>query len=225
MQVMGRLLLVRHGQASFGAEDYDQLSELGHRQCRRLGDYLRERNWAFEAVLTGTLRRHRQSWEAIARGLGNTQAALALPGLDEYDSLAVIATVHPTPLTRPTNYAEYRHHFRLLRDGLRLWMDGQSQPQGMPTYRVFVEGVAAALELVRERYQGDVLVVSSGGPISTAVGLLLSTPPQVTIDLNMRIRNSAVTELTFNSKRHNLVTYNTLPHLDGSEWQDWITHA
>ena len=37
--------------------------------------------------------------------------------------------------------------------------------------------------------------------------------------------NSAVTELTFNSKRHNLVTYNTLPHLDGSEWHDWITHA
>lgn len=225
MQAMGRLLLVRHGQASFGADDYDRLSELGHRQCRRLGDYLRERHWAFEAVLTGTLRRHRQSWDAIAQGLGSTQAALALPGLDEYDSLAVISTVHPQPLARPANDDEYRHHFRLLREGLRLWMDAQAQPKGMPTYRAFVDGVAAALDLVRERYQGDVLMVSSGGPISTAVGLLLSTPPQVTIDLNMRIRNSAVTELMFNPKRHTLVTYNTLPHLDGPDWQDWITHA
>ena len=27
---MGTLYLVRHGQASFGADDYDKLSELGH---------------------------------------------------------------------------------------------------------------------------------------------------------------------------------------------------
>lgn len=222
---MGRVLLVRHGQASFGADDYDQLSALGQRQCRRLGEYLSERRWAFEAVLTGTLRRHRQSWEAIAQGLGSAQTPLALPGLDEYDSLAVIATVHPQPLARPTNDDEYRHHFRLLREGLRRWMHAQAQPQGMPTYRAFVDGVSGALDLVRERYRGDVLVVSSGGPISTAVGLLLATPPDVTIDLNMRIRNSAVTELACNPKRHTLVTYNTLPHLDGETWQDWITHA
>ena len=31
---MGVLLLVRHGQASLGAADYDQLSELGHRQAQ-----------------------------------------------------------------------------------------------------------------------------------------------------------------------------------------------
>ena len=67
--------------------------------------------------------------------------------------------------------------------------------------------------------------IAGGALACAAVGLLLSTPPQVTIDLNMRIRNSAVTELTFNPKRHTLVTYNSLPHLDGPEWQDWITHA
>ena len=34
---MGTLYLVRHGQASFGADDYDQLSPLGHQQALRLG--------------------------------------------------------------------------------------------------------------------------------------------------------------------------------------------
>ena len=35
----GTLYLVRHGQASFGADDYDQLSDLGHKQSVRLGEY------------------------------------------------------------------------------------------------------------------------------------------------------------------------------------------
>jgi broad specificity phosphatase PhoE len=69
------------------------------------------------------------------------------------------------------------------------------------------------------------LIVSSGGPISTAVGHVLGTSPETTIELNLRIRNSSVTEFAFTPKRHMLVTYNTLPHLDHSEYADWITHA
>ncbi|MDO8419608.1 MAG: histidine phosphatase family protein, partial [Rubrivivax sp.] len=67
---MGTLYLVRHGQASFGAADYDQLSDLGARQCRALGRWFRERGVAFEGVLRGTLRRHEQSLAAIAEGHG-----------------------------------------------------------------------------------------------------------------------------------------------------------
>ncbi|MDZ4123020.1 MAG: phosphoglycerate mutase family protein, partial [Hydrogenophaga sp.] len=51
---MGTLYLVRHGQASFGADDYDQLSEMGQRQSRRLGEYWAERGVGFDAVITGT---------------------------------------------------------------------------------------------------------------------------------------------------------------------------
>jgi broad specificity phosphatase PhoE len=58
---------------------------------------------------------------------------------------------------------------------------------------------------------------SSGGPISTAVGHVLGTSPETTIELNLRIRNSSVTEFAFTPKRHMLVTYNTLPHLDHTD--------
>ena len=44
---MGTLYLVRHGQASFGADDYDKLSDLGHRQCVRLGEYFRDKGVRF----------------------------------------------------------------------------------------------------------------------------------------------------------------------------------
>jgi broad specificity phosphatase PhoE len=220
---MGTLYLVRHGQASFGADNYDQLSDLGARQCHQLGRYFASKGRRFEAVITGTLQRQIQSQQAIAAGLGQDAEALRLPGLNEYDSHAVISAVHPQPLARPDTPELYRHHFRLLRQGLSAWMAGQTQPAGMPSYADFVAGVSAAMDHVRRHCEGEVLMVSSGGPISTAVGAVLGVTPEVTVDLNMRIRNSALTEFHFNPKRHALVTYNTLPHLDADEFVDWVT--
>jgi broad specificity phosphatase PhoE len=222
---MGTLYLVRHGQASFGAADYDQLSELGRRQSERLGQYWRERGITFDAVLTGTLRRHAQTWAGIAQGAGYDNAVQALAGLNEYDSEAVIATIHPQPLQKPDTPELYRHHFRLLRDGLRQWMNGVVSPKGMPSYDDFLAGVTGALDQVRKNHEGHVLIVSSGGPIATAVGHVLGTTPETTIELNMRIRNSAVTEFTYTPKRHTLLSYNTLPHLDHPDLADWITYA
>ncbi len=223
---MGQLYLVRHGQASFGADDYDQLSELGRRQAVQLGRYWSKRGWRPDAVLMGSLRRHAQTWEGIAEGAGLDLQPLVWPGLNEYDSHAVIRTVHPHPLARPDTPELYRHHFRLLRDGLAQWMAGTVSPAGMPTYEDFVRGITGALDHVRTHHQGQkVLIVSSGGPISTAVGHVLGMSPEATIELNMRIRNSAVSEFQFNPKRHTLLTYNTLPHLDDPALADWITYA
>jgi len=224
---MGTLYLVRHGQASFGAADYDNLSELGQRQSERLGEYWRERGMRFDAVITGTLRRHRQTWEGIARGLGLTHDdVLPWPGLNEYDSEAASASSHPARLAKPDTPDLCRQHFRLLRDGLGAWMQGRTAPAGMPSYVDFLAGVTTALDHVRDRHHGaKVLVVSSGGPISTAVGHVLGTSAETTIELNLRIRNTAVTEFAFTPKRHMLVTYNTLPHLDGPAWEDWVTYA
>lgn len=227
---MGTLYLVRHGQASFGADDYDQLSELGQRQSERLGRHWAERGLRFDTVITGTLRRHAQTWDGIARGAGLALTPLAWPGLNEYDSAAVIRAIlpkgHEDALGDPHSPEGYKAHFRLLRDGLKQWMAGTISPEGMPEYTDFVHGVTSALEHVRAHHVGGkVLIVSSGGPISTAVGHVLGLSPDATIDLNMRIRNSAVTEFQFNPKRHHLLTYNTLPHLDGAAYGDWITYA
>jgi broad specificity phosphatase PhoE len=222
---MGTLYLVRHGQASFGAEDYDNLSTLGQRQSVRLGQYLASRRLQFEAVLTGTLKRHAQTWAGIAQGAGLNHTPVLWPGLNEYDSEAVIRTIHPTPLEKPDTPEMYRQHFRMLRDGLTQWMNGVVSPHGMPNYNEFVHGVSSALEHVRKHYSGNVLLVSSGGPIATAVGHILGTAPETTIELNMRIRNSALSEFAFNPKRHTLMTYNTLPHLDAPEFADWVTYT
>ena len=222
---MGTLYLVRHGQASFGADDYDVLSALGYRQAVRLGEYFKHKGITFDAALTGTLQRQINTFAGICEGMGGGLEAAQWPGLNEYDSEAVIAAVHPHKLEKPTSPEMYRSHFRLLRDGLKQWMDGVVNPKGMLAYRDFVAGVTGALDHVRATHTGNVLLVSSGGPISTAVGHVLGTSPETTIELNLRIRNASVTEFAFTPKRHMLVTYNTLPHLDAPEHAAWVTYA
>jgi broad specificity phosphatase PhoE len=250
---MGTLYLVRHGQASFGADDYDLLSPLGQRQAVRLGEYFKYKGVTFEAAMTGTLTRQRQTLAGICQGMGvafdsersagppqgssapwggseahevaSVGPHLLWPGLNEYDSEAVISAIHPYPLPKPDTPELYRHHFRMLKDGLAQWMAGVVSPRGMPRYTEFAAGVAGALEHVRSHHHGNVLLVSSGGPIATAVGQVMGTSPEATIELNMRIRNSSVTEFAFSPKRHRLMTYNTLPHLDAAEYADWVTYA
>ena len=223
---MGTLYLVRHGQASFGADDYDNLSDLGQRQSQRLGEYWRAKGLTFDAALVGTLKRQSQTLTGILQGADVAALpTLPWPGLNEYDSAAVIAAIHPQPLPKPNTPELYREHFRILRDGLTQWMNGVVSPKGMPSYAEFVHGVTSALEHVRSQHAGNVLMVSSGGPISTAVGHVLGTAPETTIELNLRIRNASVTEFAFTPKRHMLVTYNTLAHFDGADHANWITYA
>lgn len=223
---MGTVYLVRHGQASFGADNYDKLSDLGRRQCVRLGEYFRFKGVRFDAALVGTLERQKESLAGIAQGLQWQPDALVWPGLNEYDSRAVVEAIHPTPLARPTSPELVKEHFRLLRDGLTAWIGGTAQPVGMPSHAEFMAGILGALDHVRAEHHGkNVLVVSSGGPISTIVAHVLGAPPQAMVELNLRIRNSSVTELAFNPKRHSLVTYNTLPHLDHPDHASWVTYA
>ncbi|MFD2753221.1 histidine phosphatase family protein [Comamonas terrae] len=224
---MGTLYLVRHGQASFGADDYDQLSARGREQSVRLGEYWRERGLTFDTVFTGTLKRHRQTLEGIVQGLGGLDTPVqAVPGLNEYDSDALLKAIHPMPLPKADTPELFRHHFRLLCDALAQWMGGTISPQGMPDWDTFSGGVHQVLEQVRHQHSGgNVLIVSSGGPISTAVGQVLGTSPEVTIALNMRLRNSAVTEFSTSPKRLMLQTFNTLNHLDTAEHRSWATHA
>jgi broad specificity phosphatase PhoE len=222
---MGNLYLVRHGQASFGAENYDQLSALGQRQSVRLGEHFTQLGVTFDSVIIGTLQRHQQTWQGIARGAGLNHTPLERSGLNEYDNVAVLQAVHPGPLRHPSTPEDVKQHFRLLRDGLTQWSEGKVKPVGMPTYARWVEAITDVLDHVRSQVNGNVLLVSSGGPIATAVGHVLGTSPQTSIELNLRIRNSAVTEFAFTPKRHTLVAFNSVAHLESPPYAGWITYT
>jgi len=111
-----------------------------------------------------------------------------------------------------------REHFRVLRAALLAWTEGRTQPEGMPAWPIFQDGAVAALVEARQRFSdGNVLIVSSGGPIAAIVAAVLNAPPATAIELNLRMRNCSLSEFAATPRRHNLVSFNGLPHLDGSD--------
>ncbi len=243
-----KIYLVRHGQASLGAADYDNLSTLGEQQAERLGRYFASRGVAFDAVYAGTLRRHAQTYAAILRGFEGSMDArpqgtwltdrqalqsnigVALrPGLNEYDSDAVIAAIASpeqiAALKSPNSPDGYKQHFAMLRRGIGAWMRGEAQPSNMTTYAEFAAGVMAVLDEIRASDAQTVLVSSSGGPLSSAIAQVLGLSHEAGIELNMRMRNTAVSELIVTPKRCVLLTFNTLPHLDDDAGRAMQTYA
>ena len=96
----------------------------------------------------------------------------------------------------------------------------------MPTWQVFQDGAVGSLVEARRRFpDGNVLIVSSGGPIAAMTVATLGAPPASAIELNMRIRNSSLTEFASSSRRHALVSFNAVPHLDTHPEQTLITYA
>jgi broad specificity phosphatase PhoE len=220
---MGVIYVVRHGQAAFGTDHYDRLTEIGFAQARLLGKYFSLRKIRFDAVFTGTLRRQAETAQGIFEGhaeLGRMPAQEVFPGLDEYNPEAVIMAFAGDVPVATAGAARrdplvVREHFRLLRQALLAWAEGRTQPLGMPDWRAFQEGAAAALVAARERFpDGHVLVVSSGGPIAAMVTAALNAPPATAVELNLRIRNSSLSEFASTPRRHHLVSFNGLPHLD-----------
>jgi broad specificity phosphatase PhoE len=220
------IFVVRHGQAAFGTDHYDRLTEIGFTQARRLGAYFGRRRLRFDAVFTGTLRRQIDTAQSIAQGLAEPGEPFQLetfPGLDEYKPEAVLMAFTgsvPPPAIEAARRdpVVVRDHFRILREALLAWAEGRTAPQDMPAWPAFQQGAVDALVEARQRFpDGNVLIVSSGGPIAAMVAGVLNAPPATAVELNLRIRNSSLTEFAATARRHHLVSFNGLPHLDTAE--------
>lgn len=222
---MGTLYLVRHGQASFGADNYDVLSPLGVQQSIRLGEYFRSQGLGFEAALSGTLERQRATLSHILQGLGAAAQLTEWPALNEYDSAALIHALHPQAFEKPVTPERQRAYFRWLKQAIGQWAEGTLCPPGMPSYLDFVARIADVLQHILRSYSGHVLLVSSGGPIAMAIGQVLGANAKATTELNLHLRNTSVTEFTFTPTRHSVLTFNTLPHLDSPEHRPWISYV
>ena len=64
--------MIRHGQASFGEKNYDNLSKKGVKQSIVLGKKLLKNSISFDQTIIGPLNRHKQTFDGINKGYGGT---------------------------------------------------------------------------------------------------------------------------------------------------------
>jgi broad specificity phosphatase PhoE len=209
-----KLCLVRHGQASLHAEDYDQLSPLGAVQCHRLGQWLRAHGHHFEHVLFGTLKRHQQSFAALQEGYGEAMAPEPDDDLNEYDFRAILKAYlkHDPQAVGAVGGAL----LKLLKPAVQAWAEDQLEMPEHARFRAFADRVQRSRSRL-QHLRGQALVITSGGPISLFTGQVLGLPKLIALELNLSYENSALSEFRFADERWSMLSFNAVPHLEPAE--------
>jgi broad specificity phosphatase PhoE len=230
---MSVLTLVRHGQASFFADDYDKLSPLGEQQARLVGEYWARQRLPVDEVYMGPRARQRRSAELA--GHAYREAGLTWPepvpldDLDEYDLAGLSKSLAPAFAKQNPEFASLGATFmqstvevERLRSFQRMfamllghWQGLAHDVEGFESWPAFRERVQRVIRRVQER-QGRgrrVLMFTSGGFISGAAQWALGISDKTVLEMNWRIRNSSFTEFVFTGDRFTLDNFNSLPHI------------
>ena len=189
--------VVRHGQASADAADYDVLSALGDRQARVAGRELVRRGLRDPLVVSGTLVRQRDTAEALIEAAGLNAAVRVDPRWNEYDHLGILSRY-------PTSAAAVQDHLDF---ALAAWIE---DPHG--GWDAFQGGAVEALKETSAEGR-DAVVVTSGGVIAALCGFLLDLPPAGVVALNRVTVNTGITTLVHGSRGMSLVAFNDHAHL------------
>jgi broad specificity phosphatase PhoE len=214
---MPTVLLVRHGQASFGAEDYDVLSDLGRRQAEIAAASLAERGYRPARLLSGTLRRQRETAAPFA-ALGTEP--VVEPRWDEFEADEVLEH-HGRSSLRLEGEADgetltTRAFQAALDPALAEWIAHAERSPTAQTWPQFSAAGAGALrDLAADLASGETAVaVTSAGTIGAIVGTVLGAPANLFPTLNRVLVNASVTKLAIGSTGTNLISFNDHSHLE-----------
>lgn len=216
---MTQILLVRHGQASFGAGNYDVLSPLGERQAQIAGEHLRKLGLRFDAVVSGSLQRQRHTAEL---------AGFAAPTIDEafneYPFEAILAAYlpvvgrrHPELGIQDGSFQTDRRRFQAaFEKALGLWLEAAEHDSATPIeeWRGFQARVVAGLERLALPGREQIVVFTSGGVIAVALQAALGISDATTFALNWRIANASLHRLKRNKQGLMALGYNDIAHLE-----------
>jgi broad specificity phosphatase PhoE len=231
---MSVLTIVRHGQASLFASNYDQLSPVGEEQGRRLGKYWANQRLVIDDVYTGPRVRQKKSAELAG---GEYQSAglkwpepVVLDDLDEYDLDGLANRYAPRlakidaefsrlvgQFLRSEGELERARNFqRMFEAVVRHWQANSLPDVDVESWTDFRRRVERVIRRIQERTgRGKRAVLfTSGGFIGCAVQQALGVSDQTALELNWRIRNSSLTEFVFTPERFTLDGFNMIPHLD-----------
>jgi broad specificity phosphatase PhoE len=218
---MSLLLLVRHGQASWGQADYDRLSEAGVRQSKTLGTDLAARGIEPALVVRGSMRRHRETAETAVAGAGWACEVVEDPDWDEFDHLT---TLSGSRLFEHLYDEPDDERVRRFNATIDRWASGHHDDEYAESFPAFRARVEAAAARVVERLGpgGTAVVFTSGGPVSWTTAQLIGGGVAVWPALSKVVVNTSVTKVLIGSRGTSLVSFNDHSHLEPTP--DLITY-
>jgi broad specificity phosphatase PhoE len=230
-RIVSTLYLIRHGQASFGSEDYDNLSPDGREQVAHLATHLRDLGTLPDAVWSGSLRRQVDTARILAAGTGlDPQVDLAF---DEYRAEPLIqawlareggagtASWQRTPQGAPA-----RDYQRMLEAAGLAWIRGELDDAAHERWPTFRARVGQGLEaLMRSAGRGRrIAVCTSAGVIGAAVGHVLGLDDRQALSLSWSVHNASLTVVLYDARRASVSSFNALPHLERPGLQRLVTY-
>jgi len=204
------IAILRHGQASFGTDDYDRLSDLGRIQAQVAGQELARRGLRSPVLVSGSLLRQRDT-AAIAGAQLDVELSVIDPRFDEFDAhQAVDAHLGRAGATDGMSSREFQSH---LDDVMSVWMT-----QGDERWAAFVDAAMAALaDVAADLPSGrDAVITTSAGVTAAITGRLLGSDPAGVIALNRVSVNASITTVVSGSRGLSLVTFNDHAHILGA---------
>jgi broad specificity phosphatase PhoE len=217
---MGVILLIRHGQASFGGNDYDVLSEQGHAQARHTGAVLATRGIEPARVISGSLRRQRDTAEGLLAGLGRAgEPVVEDPRWNEYDQFGLLALAAGTMEDWPDDPVERNRAFQVALDrALAVWVAAGAAPPpegaGGESHDAFHTRTTGAIDDLLAT-PGTSVVVSSGGAIAAVAAHLMGVAPEHWPAINRTMVNASITKVVTGRRGATLVSLNEHGHLEG----------
>lgn len=225
---MSEIYFIRHGQASFGAENYDRLSEIGVKQAAILGRHLAGLNIKFDAIYFGQMDRQQKTAKGMMDAYRAKELFVPKPVLDErfneYDSNAVwdaqingMLKEDPNLLDElensPGNNAAFQRVFSKV---VRRWVSGKFDSDGDVVWADFkqqvVDGIQSLID--KEGAGKTVAVFSSGGPICAAVQMAMDLSDLKTIEVSWQVINASVTRFKYGAGQVSLTGFNDITHLE-----------
>ncbi len=239
---MSELIFVRHGQASFGQQSYDKLSELGIEQVRILSQHWQGLGEEFDHIYAGSLLRQQETAQQLLPVVKNNPSAPEThAGLNEYSGDAIVKIHLRNEGGDIESDIEFGGGFANSETGKRSfqavfeeatdkWIKDELRPSAaephFESWNEFKNRVYSAIDDIMARHSSGsrILVSTSGGVIALALQRVLQFPDDQVIKTNWMVHNSSVTRIRYGNGKISLTQFNSLPHLEKKGMQEFVTY-
>ena len=215
---MATIYLIRHGQASFGSDDYDRLSELGRRQASVLSDYLHQCGIVFDAVYSGDLLRQKETARLACEAQPREMKLRVDPRFNEIDNDAQLKYLVPEVIKTNKRVQELmarglkasKDYQKVIEAVFNYWVSPECDEPRLQSWDEYSREVRQALgDVIQQQGSGKTVgIFTSGGTIATAVAQVLGLTGAQTYQFYEPIFNCSVSQLFYSSTRVSLSYFN-----------------